>query len=32
MLDTLPKVQRDAVVEGLAALSRSAGAVLPQMP
>ncbi len=32
MLDALPTAERDTVVEALAALSRSAGAVLPQMP
>ena len=32
MLDVLPTAQRDVVVQGLAALSVSAGAVLPQMP
>jgi DNA-binding MarR family transcriptional regulator len=32
MLDALPSAQRDALVTALAALSRSAGAVLPQMP
>lgn len=32
MLDALPNIERDALLAGLAALSNSAGAVLPQMP
>ena len=32
MLDALPTAERDTIVEALACLSRSAGAVLPQMP
>jgi len=32
MLDALPDTERDALLAGLAALSTSAGAVLPQMP
>lgn len=32
MLDALPAAQREALLAGLAALSMSAGAVLPQMP